>query len=152
MKMRETLVHTQVKFAKNVERWKKTLDSFPLLFESLEQIGLEPYFDSKDGCINLSFDGDSERLQRVWKELRIAGFKPGRQAPVEPASTFSTYWTHIEKDEGYAEVWMYFSSSVCHMVQVGTKMVEQPVYEVQCGSALGELLSSENDNAQVREG
>lgn len=31
-----------------------------------------------------------------------------------------------------ASVWLSFSSSVCVRVQVGTRTVEEPIYEIQC--------------------
>jgi hypothetical protein len=38
---------------------------------------------------------------------------------------------------------MSFSSTACRRVQVGVQMVEQPIYEVQCGE-LPELPTSDN--------
>ena len=46
---------------------------------------------------------------------------------------------HNGKEEGLSRFWMQFTSSVCKRVQVGTKTVEQPIYEVQCG-ALPDLI------------
>ena len=105
-----------------------TVKSFPGLFRRLEELDIDATFSLSDGDVNVAFTGDGPKLTEVWKALRAAGYQPNNR-PKKGESTFYSHWFQ----EGYSTVWMNFSSSVCRRVQVGTKMVEQPIYEVQCG-------------------
>jgi len=105
-----------------------TVKSFPALFRRLEELDIEPSFSLSDGDVNVYFTGDGHKLAEVWKALRQAGYETTAR-PKKGDSTFYAHWNL----EGYSTIWMNFSSSVCRRVQVGTQMVEQPIYEVQCG-------------------
>ena len=86
--------------------------------------------------LDLSITGERRVFDRVWRALRANGFVPDTR-PKGKEPVFTTWWRSKSHS---VTIWMYFSSSECKMVRTGTKMVEQPVYEVQCTSELGELL------------
>jgi hypothetical protein len=122
------LVEQAQKAKKHAALFQLTVKAYPDLFRRLEELDIEPDFCVRSGDINLNFSGDGLKLAEVWKVLRRAGYKTELH-PKKGESTFYTYW----KQEGFATFWMNFSSSVCRRVQVGTKMVETPIYETQCG-------------------
>lgn len=134
------LIDQSQKAKKWNDLFKVTVKSFPALFRRLEELDIEPSFSLADGDINLTFTGDGSRLSEVWKALREAGYKPDNR-PKKGDSTFYTHW----RLEDCAIIWLNFSSSVCRRVKVGTKMVEQDVFEVQCG----ELPEIEGDDKVV---
>lgn len=121
-----------VEATQNAKKWtalfQSTVNSHLGLFRWLEEQDLDVRFSLSDGDMNLSFTGDGPRLGKVWGELRRAGWAPNTH-PKKGESNFYTHWTKA----GCATLWMNFTSSVCRRVQVGTQMVEQPIYEVQCG-------------------
>jgi hypothetical protein len=133
-----------VEQAQKVKRWttefQLTVRSFPALFRRLEELDIDPIFSLANGDINLAFTGDGIKLSEVWKALRTAGYQPNSR-PEKGNSTFYTGWCQ----QGYSRIWMSFSSAVCRRVKVGTKMVEQDIYEVQCG----ELPEIEADTTAV---
>lgn len=141
------LIEARQEVQKKLALWHSTIKRNPGLFQRLEQLDIEPRLNLNDGCIDISFTGDPDLLTKVWRELRRAGFKNDTFPTQKGDGTFCTHW-HAD---GQARLWMFFSSNVCRRVQVGTKMVEQPVWETQCGdlpelpaqTELGELLSAE---------
>lgn len=108
---------------------QKVVEQQPL-FAALEEIeevtlGMGTYAD----CVHLSFSGDVALLRKVWFILRQHGYQPSHRPTEEDRASFHTFW---RKDEQVA-IWMSFSSSHCKLVKTGTRMVEEPVYEVHCG-------------------
>jgi hypothetical protein len=79
---------------------------------------------------NLTFSGTPENLNTFFKVMRGEGFTPTSR-PSEAETNYSTSWTRGE-DEDKLRIWSFYYSTVCQRVQVGTKMVEQPVYEIRC--------------------
>ena len=92
--------------------------------------GLEPSLDQTD--INLFFSGDKQRLQSVWQIMRYAGFEFEGRRPAKGDSTACGRWKHPECSTA---LWMHFTSTVCRRVKVGTRLVEQDIYETICGDA-----------------
>jgi hypothetical protein len=84
---------------------------------------------------NLSFSGTAGAFKQIWAFLRKEGYKPGSRPEEIRLSSFCTWWYKEES----MQIWFSFSSTQCKVVKVGTKMVEQAVYETQCDSALAEL-------------
>lgn len=121
-----------VEASQNAQKWtalfQTTVNAHIAFFRWLEEQDLDVRFSLADGDINLSFAGDGRRLGQVWGELRRNGYAPN----AHPKKGESQFYTHWHK-EGFSTVWMSFSSTMCRRVQVGTQMVEQPIYEVQCG-------------------
>lgn len=125
--------------------FRLTVKNFPVLFRSLEELDIDPSFSLSDGDVNVSFTGDGPKLAEVWKALRAAGYEPNAR-PKKGESTFYTHWNR----EGYSSIWMSFASSVCRRVKVDTKMVEQDVFETQCGE-LPEIESEDKPVAVVED-
>lgn len=114
--------------AKNFKAFKQTLSACPDLFRRLEELDVDPCFDLDNDYIRCPFTGDGMKLKLVWGTLRRAGFNTILR-PEKGQTTFYAFWER----EGHAKIFMDFSSSVCRRVKVGTKTVEQDVYEIQCG-------------------
>jgi len=134
------LVEQQQKAAKNGKMFKATVTAFPELFRSFEEMDIDPTFDVGNAWINLSFAGDGDRLKAVWGLLRRAGFNTTSR-PKKGDTAFNAFWSQ----DGYGDIFMMFSSTLCRRVQVGTEMKEVPIYETQCG----ELPEIEAPNTQV---
>ena len=110
------------------ERWLDIREYFLPLVRRFKGLEIEPTFDGRD--INLSFSGDKAKLTSVIRILRTNGFDTDAEAPKANSNYWSAYFTDAE--DSRTQFWISFSSTVCRMVKVGTKMVEQDVYEVQC--------------------
>jgi hypothetical protein len=110
-------------------------DAAPL-FRFFEDHNIDIRIDSDYGYVSFTFTGTGAFFSEVWSELRRNGFTP-TQRPKKGDVEFSAYWER----PGCAKLFMNFSSSLCKRVQVGTKMVEQPIYETQCGEALPEIAA-----------
>lgn len=110
-------------------------------------------FDSSPN-IYITCTGDAKVLHKAFKILRAAGYQHGGNPPKTGENTWCAYW----RNENYPKltIFFYFTSSVCRRVKVGTKTVEQDVYEMQCGedisqvtpqlSELNALLPAPEDN------
>jgi hypothetical protein len=135
MSTQDSLAETRKQLSQTVAKWQLTIDSFPLLFEELEKLGVEPRFNSNHEQIEVCFSGDSDRFNEVWRHLRTAGYRPEfRPVEGEMITSFSTYWKHpLTPRPAYSPIWMHFGSTVCRRVQTGTRMVKQPIYEIRCG-------------------
>jgi len=79
-------------------------------------------------CIDVSVSGGKPELNTVFGILRKFEFTPDDRPDEKVKASFNTYFRHTTG----AVIWFSFSSTLCKRVQVGTKMVEQPIYEVQC--------------------
>lgn len=113
---------------RHTQQFQVTINALPQLFLKLEQLDIDVAFDIRYGSIDIAFTGDGARLAEVWAALRQSGYKPSSR-PEKGATAFSAFWNREE----FAKIWMNFSSSVCRRVQIGTQMVETPIYETQCG-------------------
>lgn len=114
--------------SKNLAAFKQTVNAVPELFRRFEELDIDVGFCLDNTYINVSFTGDGEKLKAAWGALRRHGYNTSAR-PKKGDTTFNAFWTR----DGQAELFMMFSSSMCRRVQVGTKMVEQPIYETQCG-------------------
>lgn len=122
------LVEKSQESAKNAKQFRLTVSSFPALFRTFEELDLTVNFGLDSSYIQLSFAGDGESLKTVWGHLRRAGFNTHTR-PNKGDTTFYAFW----KQDGHADIFMMFSSTMCRRVQVGTEMKEVPIYETQCG-------------------
>ena len=121
---------------------KKALD---LTLQRAQDAGLDKLADQIDAIpalrekVNIqadtySFDlqiaGNKQDLEAVWALLRRAGFECKGKRPEKNTTSWSGWF---RKDGFEGSVYLSFHSTVCRRVQVGTKMEEVPVYEVNCG-------------------
>lgn len=138
------LIERQQKAAKHFKEFKHAVGTFPELFRNLEEMDIDPGFELDNDYINLSFAGDGPKLATVWKLLRQHGYKNSCH-PKKGDTTFYAFW----EQEGHAKFFMNFTSSVCRRVKVGTKTIEQDVYETQCGEMPTDLEIEAPKNAVV---
>lgn len=77
---------------------------------------------------NVNVTGSRADLDIMFGLLRRAGLTPLTR-PKEKESEYSTKWY----TENYNfRIWIFFASTSCKRVQVGTKTQEVPVYETVC--------------------
>lgn len=98
---------------------------YDALATDLAELDPHVYVDMFD--LNVTFTGGKLSLEKAFKILRSKGFVPDER-PKEKDTKFATYFRQADG----ASVWLSFSSSVCKRVQIGTRTVEEPVYEIQC--------------------
>lgn len=122
------LVEISQKTAKSLRSFQSTVNQLGPLFRELEEMDIDVGFQTSEGWVLISFTGDGHRLGRIWGVLRRNGYKTNEH-PKKGDSAFAAFW----RREGYSDVFMNFSSSLCRRVQVGTQMVEQAIYETVCG-------------------
>lgn len=80
--------------------------------------------------INVTLAGSRAQLLEVWGALRSTVGEPGqRMETPEDAEYFTTFFG---TGDDPVRVWFSYSSTTCHRRQVGTTMVETPVYVVEC--------------------
>lgn len=130
------LVELSQKVAKNMRLFQATINTLGPLFRELEQLDIDVRFVIEEGYIGVEFTGDGPRLGQVWGLLRRHGYKT-HSRPKKGDTQFYSFWER----EGHVRIFLNFTSSLCRRVQVGTKTVEQPIYETICGdlSALPEV-------------
>ena len=85
--------------------------------------------DINSKCVDLSHSGDKLVLEGVFRALRKLGYEPDKR-PEANESYFTTFWN---RPGTTLRVYTRFSSTVCKRVKIGTKMVEQDIFETRCG-------------------
>jgi len=110
---------------------------FTPVIEALERF--EPRITCDSNSLDIALTGDKHVLEAVWGILRRNGYnilvETDRPKPNSP--TYSQFF--YREGEGHdhsldrARIWLTYTSTVCRRVKVGTKMVEQDVYETVCG-------------------
>jgi hypothetical protein len=131
------------------EQAQRTLQDFPALFLFLEEMDIEPRFDPDIKLITLNFAGDGPKLGKVWGELRRAGYTSDTR-PKKGDTQFSGWFTK----DNYVAIAVYFTSTLCRRIKVGTKTVEQDIYETICGEDMAVAAPTEapalvNNNAVI---
>jgi hypothetical protein len=130
------------KAGKHYKAFKKTVTTLPELFRGFEQLDIDPTFDLDNEYITLQFAGDGEKLKQAWGLLRRSGYNTDHR-PKKGDTQVYAFWNREE----HAQIFMYFTSTLCKRVQVGTEMKEVPIYETQCGSDLPELEAASTEVA-----
>jgi hypothetical protein len=103
------------------EEIKEVLDAFEVLGASIDV--------SADCQINVRIAGDKECFVKCWKLWRSVDVR------LSPPASGATEVYEVIEPRGVS-VWFHFSSTVCKRVQVGTKMVETPIFETHCGEPI----------------
>lgn len=122
------LAEQALALAKARAKWATCKDFYLPIINALQRVGVEPALSGND--INVQFSGDKAKLAAVMRILRTSGFTFTANRPKQGDSDWHCYFHH---PDSAVPVWLYFTSSVCRRVQVGTKMVETPIYETKCG-------------------
>jgi hypothetical protein len=133
------------KAGKHFKAFKKTVTALPELFRGFEQIDIECSFDLDNEYITLQFAGDGEKLKQVWGLLRRSGYNTSHR-PKKGDTQVYAFWDRTD----HAQIFMYFTSTLCRRVQIGTEMKEVPIYETQCGD-LPEIEADSTDVAVLED-
>jgi len=96
--------------------------------EAIKQWLIDVTIDTSSESLDFSYAGDKLVLKGIYNTFRKLGYKTSK-TPQENATEFTAYWTHEESD---MRIWIKFTSTVCTRKKVGTKMVEQDVFETVC--------------------
>jgi len=131
------LAEENIAFAKRKIKWVASKPHLLPLIAKLVALGHEPRYN--DSYLSIDFAGDAKALADVVRALRNSGWDTKSAKPKPEDTSWSAYYT---KEGCKVDVFLWFSSSVCRKVKVGTKLVEQDVYEVQCGDT--NLLGDDN--------
>lgn len=134
------LLERSQQVSRNAKLFQQTVKGCSDLFRRFEELDIDPGFALDNEWISLSFTGDGEKLKTVWAALRRHGFNTTSR-PKKGDTEFNAFW----RKEGYADIFMLFTSALCRRVQVGTEMKEVPIYETQCG----DLPEIEADSTEV---
>lgn len=122
----EALAKEEADLRQRLAKWTEVREQLMPVVLSLRLLEADL---SLSGDLNVRFSGDKAKLTAVVRVLRTSGFHTEEPAPAKNAS----YWTAWYYKDGLdLPIWLSFSSTVCRTVKIGTKMVEQDVYEVQC--------------------
>jgi hypothetical protein len=126
------LVESQQKALKFFAICTATIDLHASLFKFFEDNDYSIRVDADLTLISVALTGDGPTLARVWSHFRRHGYIC-TERPKKDDTQFYGWWRQKE----CADILLSFTSTLCKRVQVGTKMVEQPVYETQCGELTG---------------
>ena len=122
------LVEAALAIAKDRLQWNSCKDFFGPIVNALQQIGAEPYLSC--GTIYVNMTGDKEKLTQAFRIFRTAGLEFNGDRPKKGDASWHSTFRHPSQT---VYIFFQFTSSVCKRVKTGTKMVEQDVFEVQCG-------------------
>lgn len=122
------LAEQALKLAKMRQRWAACRDIFAPVIASFQRMGIEPQM--QDDYITVCATGDKSKLEQAFRVLRGADFSFTAERPKKGDSQWYAFFTHPDSE---TKIFFQFTSSVCKRVKVGTKMVEQDVFETQCG-------------------
>lgn len=127
--------------AERIDQWHTIKETYYDFLDKLDEI-IPAAKDGEDSPITVYGGysltvyarGDGKLLIQIVRALRTTGWKTDADPPAKNANGWHV--SFYKEKEGVVtrnRVELNFTSSVCKQVQVGTKMVEQPVYETQCG-------------------
>lgn len=83
---------------------------------------------SSSEYIQLNVSGGPAEIKELFRTFRKLGYEPTSRPKEKPEATFSCYFNR----EGCPDFYLYFTSTVCHRIKVGTETIERDIYEVVC--------------------
>jgi hypothetical protein len=110
-------------------RWAAHRDFFAPIVAAFQRIGVDPKMDSAN-YLSVTMTGDKDKLAAAFRILRGAGFTFTADRPKKGDSEWYAFFSHTMCP---VDIWFSFTSSVCRRVKVGTKTVQQDIYETVCG-------------------
>jgi hypothetical protein len=122
------LAEAALAIAKDRLQWNGCKEFFGPIVNAFQRIGAEPYFST--GTIYINMTGDKDKLTQAFRILRTAGLEFTSDRPKKGDTSWHSSFKHPSQT---VYVFFQFTSSVCRRIKTGTKMVEQDIYEVQCG-------------------
>lgn len=131
-KLISQITEQQQKKLMMVDRHAYTID---YLTNQFADKGIEVHVEVDNYSVNFLFNGTKDQFKIGWRILRDAGFKlryeSDRPKPDTLYTTWSGYFDKKDNDEDFS-IWIYFSSTQCERVKVGTVTKEVDVYEIRC--------------------
>ena len=140
-------IEESLELVKRKRRWEASKWVLLPLVGALENLGIEPTFNDS---LALNFTGDAAKLYAVVKCLRIAGFSA--KVAVPPKKGDTSWYAYYDNPNCKERVWLYFTSSVCKRVKIGTETVERDVFETQCADISGAVAELPSDETPAIEG
>lgn len=134
LSLKEDALRAKAAREAEIEENYKTLDrshfNLHSIVEKLEKIKPPPIIalDGDGSCLNIHLSNSKDVFNGVFGMLRNMGYEPDDR-PEKDQINFSTFW----RKEGATKIWFSFNSTSCRRVKVGTRTVEQDVYEIVCG-------------------
>lgn len=122
------LAEAALAIAKDRLQWNTCKEFYGPIVNALQRIGADPYLSG--GTIYVSMTGDKEKLTQAFRIFRSTGMDFTGSRPKKGDSSWDAAFRHPSQS---VYVFFQFASSVCRRIKTGTKMVEQDVFEVQCG-------------------
>jgi hypothetical protein len=116
------------KLTRMANSWNRCKDKYLKFVQEMVLLGCDMSTDS-DFNFHFRIAGDKQKFLQLVRCHRRYGFKPSMP---EKGAT-SAFWRINDYGEDLG-MYLSFSSTVCHRVKVGSKMVEQDVYETHCES------------------
>jgi len=114
--------------AKKARAWIENKDKLLPVLQAFKILGAD--VSVQPTChIHIGIAGDKDCFVKCWKLWRSLEV---RLAAVEPGATEVCQFIYPHT----VECLFHFTSTVCKRIKVGTKLVEQPIYETQCGADL----------------
>ncbi len=80
-------------------------------------------------CVDLNITGDKHTLMALFKAFRKLRYEPSARPSSKPSPSFNCYWS---RDGQELRFYVYFSSTKCTRVKVGTETREVTIYETVC--------------------
>lgn len=131
----KTIADSLEYYGKQILAWAKVRARFEPVVLQLDELDVASSYSSGD-ALYINAYGDTKHLTAVIRALRTNGWgtdtKPEAGKP-EYRAIFSVETTEEEPFAPSETIHLSFTSSVCKRVKTGTRMVEQDIYEVQCG-------------------
>jgi hypothetical protein len=118
------------------DKWERAEAELASLARRLSLLDIEPVYTTTS--FGVRFSGNREKLLAAMRAVYQAGYRLPKDCsrPEEKSPSWCAWFCHQNPD--FPRLWFWFESSVCRLVQTGTKMVERPVYEVSCGEVQNE--------------
>lgn len=106
--------------------WAKYRSELLPIVRALQKLDATIYFPNS---LDFHLTGDQHTLAAAVRIFRTNGFHTRNEPPEKGSTTWNAFFGREGCDIG---LWLSFSSSVCRRVKVGTKTVEQDIYETVC--------------------
>lgn len=125
---KSVFIREKTSFEKLHELYRKHGREIDAITAAMPQEALHQVTIDRVG-VGYTIAGDSHDLAKAIRAVRTRGYTTNWSPPKENDPSWSGFYN---KEDG-PEVYISFTSKVCRRVKIGTKTVEQDVYEIQCG-------------------
>lgn len=120
------------------DNFKDFYESLATEVESNPAVTMTP----RECYCDITLSGTKTELGVMVRALRSRGLVPDSRPRKEDVS-WTTWWRHQDRkklnySKAFPKIWLSFHSTQCERVKIGTKMVEEAIFEVKCGE--GNLL------------